>query len=96
MFFKFTGLGALLAFVGSSSGIVSVVDAHWTAEGYEAQGLNSKKEAAKALKASQRQTKKVQKALSKLSDRDLQQAINQRAAAKAKPKAAPKAAAKPP
>ena len=60
--------------------------------------LIQKKDAAKALKSSQRTMKKVQKALAKLSDDDLRHAIAQRAAAKAKaaPKAAAKAAANPP
>ena len=60
--------------------------------------LFQKKDAAKALKCSQRTMKKVQKALAKLSDGDLRHAITQRAAAKAKaaPKTAAKTAANPP
>ena len=55
--------------------------------------LAQKKETAKALKTSKKM-KKVQKALSQLSDDDLNHAVQQRAAAaKAVAKAAPKAAA---
>ncbi|MEM1007781.1 MAG: hypothetical protein AAGJ35_02135 [Myxococcota bacterium] len=50
--------------------------------------LTQKKEAAKAIKATQKKMRKVHKALAQLSDEDLSTAVQQRAAAKAAAKAA--------